>query len=67
MAQLGATHGVYVVVWMSVPDLESLRANHQPIWPSLNAAREELLEAAQRLSSNAGICVRLLVVDGSLR
>ena len=63
MTQLGATHGVYVVVWMSVPDPESLRANHQPIWSSLKAAREELLEEAQRLSTNAGICVRL-VVDG---
>ena len=67
MDQLGATHGVYVVVWMSVPDLKNLQASHQPIWPSLKAAREELLEEALRLSTSSGICVRLVVVDGSLR
>ena len=67
MRQLGATHGVYIVVWMSVPDLKSLQASHQPQWSSLMAAREELLEEAQRLSTNAEICVRLVVVDGSLR
>ena len=67
MAQLGSTHSVYVVVWMSVPDLKTLQASHRPMWPSPKAAREELLEEAQRLSTSSGICVRLVVVDGSLR
>ena len=65
--QLGATHGVYVVVWMSLPRPGELREHHRPKWQSIEAAREELREEAERLSKEKGICVRAIVVDGSLR
>ena len=65
--QLGATHGVYVVVWMSLPRLEELQAHHRPKWQSIESAREGLREEAERLSRERAICVRAIVVDGSLR
>lgn len=67
MPQLGASHGVYVVVWMSLPRPEELQARHSPRWQSIESAREELREEAERLSRERGICVRAIVVDGSLR
>ena len=66
MPQLGATHGVYVVVWMDLPRREDLQANHRPKWPSIELTREELRKKAERLSSGQGRCVRAVVVDGSL-
>ena len=65
--QLGATHGVYVMMWMSVPEVSHLRPNHRPKWPSIERARDELREQARVLSESAGLSVRSLVVDGSLR
>ena len=65
--QLGATHGVYVVVWMNLPQPEELREHHRPKWQSMESAREELREEAERLSRERGIRVRAIVVDGSLR
>ena len=67
MPQLGASHGVYVVVWMSLPRPDELRAHNRPKWQSIESAREELREEAERLSRERGICVRAIVVDGSLR
>ena len=63
MPQLGATHGVYVVVWMTTPNPGCLR----PKWDCIEAARRELTEQATRLSQEHEIRVRALVVDGSLR
>ena len=65
--QLGATHGVYVVVWMSLPRPEELQEHHRPKWRSIESARQELREEAERLWRKRGIRVRTIVVDGSLR
>ena len=65
--QLAASHGVYVVVWMSLPRPEVLQAHHRPKWQSVESAREELRQEAERLSRERGICVRAVVIDGSLR
>ena len=65
--QLGASHGVYVMMWMSVPEVSHLVPNHRPKWPSIERARDELREQARVLSESAGLLVRSLVVDGSLR
>ena len=67
MPQLGASHGVYVVVWMTSPGAEVRDANHRPKWPSLESARGELREEARKLSSELGIRVRAVVIDGSLK
>ena len=67
MPQLGATSGIYVVMWMSIPDLNKLRSNHRPKWPSIDSARDELRERALELSESEGVSVRSLVIDGSLR
>ena len=67
MAQLGASHGVYVVVWMDLPQRKELRENHRPKWPSIESARADLRQEAGRLSSDEGRCVRSVVVDGALR
>ena len=65
--QLGASHGVYVVVWTSIPQPERLQTHHRPKWKSIEAARGDLREEAERLSQERGMCVRAVVVDGSLR
>ena len=67
MPQLGASHGVYVVVWMSVPPPEGLRASHRPRWRSMKAAREDLRRQAELVSKERKILVRPVVLDGSLR
>ena len=67
MPQLGASHGVYVVVWMSLPRPEELRKHHRPKWASIEAAREDLQQEAERVSKERGIHIRTIVVDGSLR
>ena len=67
MQQLGASHGVYVVVWMDLPRREELRSHHRPKWPSLDSAREDLRQEADRLHRERGIFVRTVVVDASLR
>ena len=67
MPQLGARHGVYVVVWMSLPRPEELREHHRPKWASIGAAREDLRQEAERVSKERGVHVRTIVIDGSLR
>lgn len=67
MPQLGASHGVYVVVWMSLPRPDDLREHHRPKWPSIEAARAELRQEAERVSKERGIHIRTIVIDGSLR
>ena len=67
MPQLGASHGVYVVVWMSLPRPDELREHHRPKWASIEAAREDLRQEAERVSKERGIHIRTIVVDGSLR
>ena len=64
MPQVGATHGVYVVVWMTTPNPERLQ-HHQ--WTCIEEARRELEEEARRLSEERRVQIRALVVDGSLR
>ena len=67
MPQLGASHGVCVVVWMSLPRTDELRERHRPKWPSIAAAREDLRQEAERVSKEKGIHIRTIVIDGSLR
>ena len=67
MPQLSASHGVYVVVWMSLPPSERPRASHRPRWPSMKAAREDLRRQAELVSKERKIHVRPVVLDGSLR
>ena len=67
MPQLGARHGVYVVVWMSLPRPNELLESHRPKWPSMESAREDLRQRAEDLSKERGIHVHTTVVDGSLR
>ena len=67
MPQLGATHGVYVVVWMTAPNPERLLPRHQPRWSCIEEARQELEEEARRLSEERQVQIRAVVVDGSLR
>ena len=67
MPQLGASYGVYVVVWMGLPRPDELQKHHRPKWTSIERAREDLREEAERLSKERGIHVRTIVVDGSLR
>lgn len=65
--QLGATHGLYVVAWMSVPDMNTLRDGHKPKWSSLDTARAELQTQATSLSESKDIVVRSIVLDAALR
>ena len=67
MLQLGASHGVYVVVWMSLPQADELQEHHRPKWPSIEAARDDLRQEAESLWNEKEIHVRTVVVDGSLR
>ena len=67
MLQLGASHGVYVVVWMSLPQPGELQEHHRSKWPSIEAARDDLRQEAESLWKEKGIHVRTVVVDGSLR
>ena len=67
LPEVGASHGVYVVVWMNLPKPELLREIHRPKWRSMELARQELAEEAALLSRERGICVRPVVIDGSLR
>ena len=67
MPQLDATHGVYVVVWMTTPNPGCLRPGHRPKWDCIETARRELNEQARRLSQEREVRVRAVVVDGSLR
>ena len=66
MRQLGATHGVHVVVWMTTPDPKRLQ-RHRPRWSCIEEARRDLEEEARRLSEERQVRVRAVVVDGSLR
>ena len=67
MPQLGATHGVHVVVWMTAPNPERLRPHHRPKWSCIEEARRALEEEARRLSEERQVRIRAVVVDGSLR
>lgn len=67
MPQLGASHGVYVVVWMSIPRPQELREHHRPKWPSIEAARDDPQREAERVSKERGIHIRRIVIDGSRR
>ena len=67
MPQLGATHGVHVVVWMTAPNPERLKRHHRPKWSCIEAARRELEEEARRLSAERQVQILAMVVDGSLR
>lgn len=67
MPQLGATHGVHVVVWMTTPNPEQLQRHHRPKWDCIETARRELDEEARRLSEERKVRVRAVVLDGSLR
>ena len=67
MQQLDASHGVYVVVWLDHPRREELLPHHRPKWQSIESAREDLRQEADRLSKERGIRVRAVIVDGSLR
>ena len=67
MPQLGATHGVHVVVWMNAPNLKRLRRHHRPRWSCIEEARLDLEEEAKRLSEERQVQIRAVVVDGSLR
>ena len=67
MRQPGVSHGVYVVVWMNLAQPESLQTQHRPRWQSIESARRDLRAEAERVSREGGICVRAVVVDGSLR
>ena len=67
MRQLGATHGVHVVVWMNTPDPERLRPCHRPKWSCIEEARRDLEEEARRLSEERQVRIRAVFVDGSLR
>lgn len=67
MRQLGATHGVHVVVWMTTPNPKCLQRHHRPRWSCIEDARRDLEEKAKRLSEERQVRVRAVVVDGSLR
>ena len=67
MPQLGASHGVYVVVWMSLPRPAELLEHHRSKWPSIEAGREDLRQEAERVSKEKGFHIRTIVIDGSLR
>ena len=67
MPQLGATHGLYVVVWMTTPNPRHLQPHHRPKWSCIEEARRELEEEARLLSEERQVQIRALVVDGSLR
>ena len=67
MSQLGATHGVHVVVWMTTPNPGRLQRHHRPKWDCIETARRELDEEARRLSEERKVRVRAVVLDGSLR
>ena len=67
MSELGATHGVYVVVWMTTPKPGRLERRHRPKWNCIEAARQALNDEAGRLSEAGRAQVRAVVVDGSLR
>ena len=67
MPQLGASHGVYVVVWMSLPEPQELQKHHRPKWATIEAAERYLGQQAERLAKEKAIHVRTIVVDGSLR
>jgi hypothetical protein len=67
MPQLGTSYGVYVVVWMDVPDRARLRPNHRPRWPDIDTAKAELEAQADSLEQEEGAMVTTILIDASLR
>jgi hypothetical protein len=64
MRELGATHGVFAVVWMAAP---TQGAAYRPRWASMEAALTELSAKARDAMNMSGIVdVRAVVLDGSL-
>lgn len=67
MPQLGTSHGVYVVVWMDVPDRTNLQPHHRPRWPDIAAAKAELEAQADSLKEESGAMVATILIDATLR
>lgn len=66
MPQLDATHGMYVLVWMNVPEPTNLHKSHRPMWPTLEDARKELAAQAEEYSNQRGVRVYAFVLDAAL-
>lgn len=64
--ELHASDGVYVVVWMDIPERSELKRTHRPKWPDLATARTELDEQAAKLGGD-DLNLRAVVLDASLR
>ena len=62
-----SSHGVYVVVWMDVPNRPNLRPNHRPKWPDIDIAKAELEVQADSLKQEHGVMVATILIDASLR
>lgn len=66
MAQLGVLHGVYIVVWMNVPDPGILAGTHRPRWQHKRDAKEELDRQATAIKEELGYNIRTIILDASL-
>lgn len=63
MKQLVTDYGVFVVVWMG----KIAGGSHQPLWPSIEAAKSDLSQLEQQVKkSNPSLDVRIVVIDASL-
>ena len=67
MPQLGTSHGVYVVVWIDVPDRTDLERHHRPQWPDIAAAKADLEAQADSLKQADGVMVTTMLIDASLK
>jgi hypothetical protein len=66
MSELGASYGIFVVVWLDAPGLPS---GFKPIWSSPEDARADLLQQANDLvaETNGEVRVTIIVLDASLK
>lgn len=66
VAQVDASYGVYVVVWMDAPEKVKLKDGHKPRWDDLQTAKAELEQQARDLSGEE-LTIRPFILDASLR
>jgi len=66
IGELGASDGVYAVVWMDIPERSQLKPGHRPRWSDLDTGKTELHQQATQLSGD-GLNLQAVVVDASLR
>ncbi|MCL4219814.1 MAG: hypothetical protein KJZ65_00455 [Phycisphaerales bacterium] len=67
MPQIGATVGVYVVVWLDAPNAAGFSHSHRPQWATIDDARTDLDAQAKQMRETHGFDIRVVIVDASFR